>query len=109
MRSAPSWIVSAALLAGCVSDPVTVAPAPPFQYERLGQASGEACGMLGFLATAYHVAPLGLNSRVERAYRKAVESVPSATALVDVTMKEDWFYAIVGTFRCVTITGVAIK
>ncbi len=98
-----------ALLGGCASELVTVAPAPPAQFERLGRAEGKACGMLGFLATAYHFAPIGLNSRVERAYRAALESKPGATALIDVTMSEDWAYGLIGTFRCVTITGEAIK
>ena len=98
-----------ALLAGCASDLVTVAPAPPAQYQRLGQAKGNACGMLGFLATAYHFAPLGLNSRMQRAYANALASVPGATALVDVTVEEEWFWPVAGTVRCVTITGEAVK
>ena len=101
--------LACALLASCASELVTVAPAPPLQYERLGHAEGKACGMLGFLATAYHFAPIGLNSRVERAYRDAVASVPGATAIVDVTMSEDWMYPLIGTIRCVTISGEAIR
>lgn len=108
-RAAAATALASVLLIGCASELVTVAPAPPAQYERLGRAEGKACGMLGFLATAYHFAPIGLNSRVERAYRGAVASVPGATALVDVTMSEDWTYGLIGTFRCVTISGEAIR
>lgn len=50
-----------------------------------------------------------LNSRVERAYAGAVQSVPGATGLVNVTMKENWFWWVLGSTRCVTITGEAIR
>ncbi len=61
------------------------------------------------LATAYYFIPVGLNSRDERAYNAAVASVPGATALVDVTMHENWYWWLLGTARCVTISGEAIK
>jgi hypothetical protein len=97
------------LLGGCASGYVKVAPKPPAQFERLGQARGEACGILGVLATAYYFAPMGLNGRVEAAYLNAVASVPGATALIDVTMSETWTWVFIGTMRCVTITGEAIR
>ena len=86
-----------------------VSPQPPAEYARLGPAEGKACGSLGVVATAYYVIPMGLNGRVERAYANALESVPGATALVDVTYSEDWTWWLIGTARCVTITGEAIK
>ncbi len=52
---------------------------------------------------------MGLNSRVERAYADAVASVPGATALVNVTMQENWYWWFLGTTRCVTVSGEAIK
>ena len=52
---------------------------------------------------------MGINSRVERAYGEALASVPGATALTDITMKEDWNWWLFGTGRCVTIDGEAIK
>lgn len=99
----------AALLAACSSPLTTVAPAPPAQYEKLGKATGKACGSLGLLATAYYVVPLGLNSRVERAYADALQSVPGATSLIDVSVREDWFWWVLGTARCVTVAGEAVK
>ena len=99
----------ALLLAGCVSEPVTVAPTPPPTFQRLGTAEGKACGSLGVLATAYYVVPMMLNSRVERAYQRAVASVPGATGLINVTYQEDWFWWLIGTARCVTVTGEAIR
>lgn len=100
---------AAALLGGCASGYTNVAPTPPAEYARLGAASGSACGSLGVVATAYHVVPMGLNSRVERAYADALRSVPGATGLIDVTMQENWYWWLVGTARCVTITGEAVK
>ena len=97
------------LLAGCASSFTKVAPAPPAEFQRLGMATGEGCGMLGIVATAYYFAPMGLNGRVEKAYQNALASVPGATALIDVTMSERWTWVFVGTMRCVTISGEAIK
>ena len=53
--------------------------------------------------------PLGLNDRVQRAYDAAVANVSDATALVDVTVQENWFWWFIGTARCVTLTGEAVK
>lgn len=97
------------LLAGCASTPATVAPMPPAKYQVLGKAEGQGCGSLGVLATAWYVLPIGLNDRVERAYREAVASVPGATALINVSIVEDWNWWLIGTARCVRITGDAIR
>ncbi len=98
-----------AILSGCASGFTKVAPTPPQNYQKLGKATGSACGSLGLLATAYYAVPMGLNSRVERAYADALAKVPGATALIDVTMKEDWNWWLIGTARCVTVTGEAVK
>jgi hypothetical protein len=97
------------LLVGCASEFINVAPAPPQKFERLGTATGEACGSLGILATAYYFVPIQLNSRIERAYNRAVASAPGATGLINVTYQEDWTWWLIGTARCVTVTGEAIK
>ncbi len=102
-------ITASCLLAGCASGFTNVAPAPPTQYSHLGAATGSACGSLGILGTAYYVIPMGINGRVERAYNNAVASVPGAIGLVDVTMQENWYWWLIGTARCVTINGEAIK
>lgn len=102
-------ITASYLLAGCASGFTNVAPSPPAQYSRLGPATGSACGSLGIAGTAYYFIPMGINGRVERAYNDAVASVPSATALVDVTMQENWYWWLIGTARCVTVTGEAIR
>lgn len=97
------------LLGGCASTFTTVAPTPAPGFTTLGPATGDACGSIGLFGTATNFLPLGLNSRVERAYAKAVASVPGATGLINVTLQEDWTWWLLGTARCVTITGVAIK
>jgi len=86
-----------------------VAPKPPEQFEKLGRATGRACGSLGILGTASNVLPFGLNSRVDRAYRRALVSVPGATALIDTELTESWVWHVVVTTRCTTITGEAIR
>ena len=97
------------LLTGCSSHNVTIAPKVPENYKILGKAEGTASGSLGILATAYNFIPLGLNSRIDRAYDNAVKSVPGATGLINVTYKENWFWWIIGTARNVTVSGDAIK
>jgi len=97
------------LIGGCASGLTTIAPQPPAQYEKLGPATGKASGSLGILSTAYYFIPMGLNTRVQRAYDNAVASVPGATGLIDVTFDESWFWWIIGTGRTVTISGEAIR
>ena len=106
-------LLRAALVAvlgtACTSQLVMVAPRPPERYEKLGPAYGRACGTLFIDGTVYNFIPILLNSRVERAYNKAVRSVPGATALVNVRLEEFWVAYYIGTTRCVTITGDAIR
>ena len=97
------------LFAGCSSHNVTIAPKVPKNYEVLGKAEGSASGSLGILSTAYNFIPMGLNSRTARAYNNAIESVPGATGLINVTYKENWFWWVIGTAKNVTISGDAIK
>ena len=98
-----------ASIIGCASGFTTIAPMPPKKYEKLGHASGKATGSLGILGTAYYFIPMALNSRIDRAYDNALESVPGATALIDVTFEESWFWWVIGTGRTVTVSGEAIK
>ncbi len=108
-RTAILLIVASAALAGCASGFTTVAPTPPQQYSHLGKATGSACGSLLIDGTMFNFIPIMLNSRVERAYQNAVNSVPGATGLINVTMEENWFWWVIGSTRCVTVSGEAIK
>jgi hypothetical protein len=100
---------TALLVTGCVGDYYLVAPTPPPGHTKLGDATGSACGMLMILSTAYNVIPVQLNSRAERAYQEALAQYPDAKALINVTMKQNWYWVVIGTLHCVTLTGEAIK
>lgn len=82
----------------------TVAPVIADPYELLGEVRSEACGHL-----VLGVIPAALNDRVARAYVQALGQRAGATALVDVTLTERWYYWVFGTTRCATISGVAVK
>jgi hypothetical protein len=96
-------------LIGCASHFVTIAPMPPKKYEKLGHATGSATGSLGIFGPQTYFIPMALHSRIQRAYDRALKSVPGATALIDVTFQESWFWWFIGTGRTVTISGEAIK
>ncbi|MCX7114130.1 MAG: hypothetical protein NTX45_29480 [Proteobacteria bacterium] len=107
-RKCSNWfgviIVFALVLQGCSSTPFNIAPMPPVKYQTLGKASSGACGaLLGAFI------PIGLGSRVEKAYERALATVPGATALLNTELKEDWYWWYIGVSKCVTITGDAIR
>lgn len=104
-----SVLVAMFLIYGCSSGRTVLTSSPSDNYQRLGQVEGKACGALGILGTAYYFIPMGLNGRYERAYSEAIAKAPGATGLIDVTLSEDWYWWVIGTARCVTITGEAIK
>ncbi len=97
------------VLGGCASGPVMVAPKPAAAYQSLGRVEGSGCGTMGVISTAYNFIPMGLNGRVQSAYDDALAKAPGATALINTTIQEDWFWWVVGTTRCVKISGEAIK
>jgi len=101
--------LTALALSGCASPPVMVAPMPPARYHVMAKGTGKACGSIGILGTAYYVIPMGLNSRVERAYKLAIQSVPGATGLINVELQDDWFWWLLATTRCTTVSGDAIR
>lgn len=96
-------------LCGCSSTYTMISATPPDHYEVLGATEGSATGSLGLVSTAYYAIPMGLNSRTERAYARAIAKVPDATGLIDVSYDEAWAWWLIGTARTVTIKGTAIK
>lgn len=104
-----TMISSAFLFYGCSSSYTMVAPTPPENYEVIGKTQGSATGSLGIVSTAYYAIPMGLNSRTERAYARALSNAPGATGLIDVTYDESWAWWLIGTARTVTVQGTAIK
>ncbi len=108
-RAVFAALLSAGCVSGCASDLVNIARRPPENFQKLGQATGVACGSLLIDVTPYNFIPIGLNSRVERAYQEALSGVPGATGLINVTLKERWSWWVIGSARCVTIIGEAIR
>ena len=98
-----------AILTGCASTPINIAPLPPANYHRLGHVSGDACGSLVFGYPAYAIFPIALNSRVERAKQSAMAKAPGATGLINVQYEESWFWWVLATTRCTTVSGEAIQ
>ena len=94
---------------GCTSGRVNITPTPSDSYQKLGRVEGKACGALGLLGTAYYFVPMGINGRYERAYEDALAKVPGATGIIDVTISEDWYWWVLCTARCVTLSGEAVK
>lgn len=72
--------------------------------ENLGHVQGRGCGTI-----LLSIIPILQNSRVERAYSDAISKKPNATGLINVTLREKWNWWYLGTTRCVTIEGEAIK
>ena len=93
----------------CSSGFTTIGARPPENYQKLGKATGESCGTLIGGPTAYNAIPIGLNSRTERAYKNALDNVPGSTGLTDITLEENWIWWVIGSTRCVKISGEAIK
>lgn len=104
-----SSMASVLLLSGCASGFTNLAPRPPEQYEKLGKVEGTGCGTMLLLSTAYNFIPVMLNERVENAHAEALGKAPGATKLVNVTYREFWYWWVIGTTRCVTISGEAIR
>ena len=101
--------IAGLIVSGCASTYTNIAPTPPEEYQIIGSATGSSTGSLGILSTAYNFVPMGLNSRIDKAYQDALSKHPEATGLIDVTYQEDWYWWFIGTARTVTIQGTAIK
>ncbi len=109
-RFRTSLVLTCILFAmGCSSGFTTIGAHPPENYQKLGKATGEACGTLIGGPTAYNAIPIGLNSRTEIAYKNALANVPGSTGLTDITLEETWIWWVIGSTRCVKISGEAIK
>ena len=102
-------LVSAALTA-CSSSPAIVVPVVSNpNYQSLGTTAGSACGSILLGPTSLNFIPIGLSSRVENAYQDALQNKPGATGIINITMKEDWVWWLLGSSKCVKITGEAIR
>lgn len=102
-------IVVIGLLSACSSGKVSITKDPLDKFEKLGRTEGTACGTMGLVHINLWFVPIALNDRYERAYKEALLKVPGATGLTDVSLEESWFWWVIGTTRCSTVAGEAIK
>lgn len=77
----------AAVLGGCVSDPVSFRKCNMTNATVLGEAEGSATGIMLF-----NVIPINQNHRFKDAYQDAVSQL-GGTCLVDPVVQERWFWA----------------
>lgn len=92
------------ILGGCISGPIEIASAPLAQNEKvIGQAHGSAGGVLlfGFI-------PIGQNTRFEDAYNQALQSQQGTTRLLNPTIKEQWFWAVILEGFAFQVDGTAV-
>ena len=93
-----------ALLAGCSSAAVKIAPRPPATPALLGVTHGSACGVLVF-----NVIPVGVNDRVEKAHQEA-QLANGMRSVTDVKVTERWYLVpLFGTVLCTDIEETAIQ
>ena len=88
----------------CNSTRAVMDTGPVRDNERtLGTTNGQDMGvlLLGFI-------PIGQNSRFENAYTNAVGNVPGATRLINVSIQEKWFYAIILNGFKFRVQGTAV-
>jgi len=97
------------LASGCSSEMVTIVPRPPDNAKVIASVEGTGAGALCIGYPPLSLIPVGLNGRMESAYRDALSKAPGATGLKNVTLQEDWYWIVVGTLRYTTITGEAVK
>ncbi len=91
-------------LTACHSVPLQIPTAPPGPDEEvLGPAMGSSTGIMLF-----GVIPIKQNTRFEAAYNQALQS-KGADRLVNPTIKERWFWAMVLNGYSFTVTGTAVK
>jgi hypothetical protein len=82
---------------------------PHVKYKILGRVAGIGCGTLALACVVINFIPINDDSRLARAYQQAVGTLPGATSLINVDVREDWFWWVIATTRCTLVTGDAIR
>jgi hypothetical protein len=96
-------LLATVAIAGCSSPFTKIAPAPPIAYEPTRQAEGGACGAL-----LLGVIPIGVNSRMERAYQEALKNA-GATGLTDTKVTDRWYWIYLGDLVCTDVEGMGFR
>ena len=109
LRTTTTAVLAGILLSSCTSEFIPLTPRLGADSAKLGHATGRACGMVIPYAGAEQFLPIGVASRGERAYDRALASVPGAVALRDVEIRDDWLWPVVGLHICTTISGDAVR
>jgi hypothetical protein len=106
MQHSVSRLAAAILLtavAGCTSTGARIGPRPPEAFQIIGPTRGGACGL-----HLFGIIPLGVNSRTERAYSKALTH--GGTGLIDTKVQTQWWLIpYVGILHCAVIEGTEIR
>lgn len=98
-------IVLVALASGCTGVPYKMANVQPdpATYEVLGRASAKGRGFM-----VLNVIPVNQNNKIERAVEAAIQS-KGGDELIDVSVRESWFWAYVLNSYAVEVEGTVIK
>jgi len=94
---------STLLLSGCTSQPLKIPHITSTNYEVLGEGKAQATGIMLF-----NIIPIKQNDRFIRAYNAAIKS-KNGDALIDIEIKEKWFWAYVLNGYKTEIKGTVIK
>ena len=95
--------VGGAVLSGCASMPTRIGVQSGKNYDIIGKGEGSAGGfmLLQFI-------PIAHNSKLQRAYDEAVQS-RGGDDLINLVLKESWYWAYIGDGYRVHIEGDVIK
>lgn len=93
----------AALLAGCVSDPLVFRKCDMSKAKVLGQSEGNSTGIMLF-----QLIPIGQNDRFNNAYTEAVTKL-GGTCLIDPVIEEQWFWAWVLNGYSFKVKGTVVR
>lgn len=92
------------MVVGCISTPTEIRTAPIGPNEKaLGEASGSGSGVLLFWFI-----PIGQNGRFGDAYNEAIQVHPGTTRIVNPTITEQWYWALILEGFLFEVSGTAV-
>ncbi len=106
MKAFPKFALFLILLSftACNSVQVNIDTGPLLENEQiLENTLGQGTGVLLF-----GLIPIGQNDRFETAYSRAVNNVPGATRLTNVSIQEKWFWAWILNGYKFRVKGTAV-
>lgn len=104
IRTTLLGLIMLLFVVGCTSTPAQIQTAPIGPNEKvLGHASGSGGGVLVFWFI-----PINQNGRFEEAYKEALQVHPGTTRLVDPTITEQWFWALLFGGFLTEVSGTAV-